>query len=83
MQTLETTDDVIDALGGNAAVARLTDRDPGVVWNWRSAYRGSFPASTFLVLQGALRSINRTAPPSLWGMEEAKPRPSEQGGVAA
>ena len=65
--------DVIDALGGTAAVARLTDRKMQHVSNWRAA--GRFPADTFLVIGVALTAIGKAAPPTLWGIKEPEAVP--------
>lgn len=65
---LKTSSDVIDALGGLTAVARLTGASSGAVWNWRQ--RG-FPSQTFLILTAALTARGLKAPASLWRMREA------------
>lgn len=69
MADLQTAGEVIDALGGTAATARLTGRKVQHVSNWRAA--GRLPAKTFLVLQAELRERELSAPPSLWGIHEA------------
>ena len=71
MNTLNTTDDVIDALGGTSAVARLLGVSPPVVHNWRGRVRGRFPAETYVVLTAALKDIGTSAPDRLWGMYSA------------
>jgi hypothetical protein len=63
---LSSVDAVIDALGGDKAVAHLTGRTPSAPWNWRD--RKMFPASTFIVLKSALVLKGHTAPDSLWKM---------------
>jgi len=78
LEILSTTDDVIDALGGNAKCARRIGYEPKTVSAWRGWFRGRFPAETYVVLQRELATIGKTAPASLWGMAEA---PSE--GAAA
>ena len=65
---LQTTEEVISALGGVAAVGELTGRKYSAAFNWKSF--GSFPANTYLVMQRALRERGKTAPASLWGMVE-------------
>lgn len=70
MKELHTQSAVIDALGGNEAVAYLcsTPEKPctaKVVSNWR---RNGFPARTYLVVQAALLKIGCMAPVSLWNM---------------
>lgn len=75
---LSTTAEVIEALGGVAAVARLTGRRYGAAFNWKGFIK--FPADTFVVMQTALLAAGCIAPASLWGMvsapaehEEARP----------
>ena len=67
---LETADQVIDALGGTTATARLLGFDPRRVSNWRKA--GKFPAATFVALTEALAKVDRQAPRSLWNMRELR-----------
>lgn len=64
---LETANDVIDALGGTAATARLTGRKDQHVSNWRAA--GRLPADTFLILQDELRKIGKSANSMVWGIK--------------
>lgn len=71
MNTLRTTDEVIDALGGNGAVSALTARGATAVSNWRSKARGKFPPETYLVIQQALAEKGLSAPPALWSMVES------------
>lgn len=67
LRPLETTKQVIDALGGNAAVRELTGlRSPQAVWEYVN--RGSFPPKTFVVMQKALTDRGFSAPSSLWQM---------------
>ena len=65
---LHTTGSVIDALGGNAAVAKLLGISPNVVSNWRMAER--FPAHTYLTLRDHLKAArkNKNVPDDLWAM---------------
>ena len=67
METLHTTSEVMDELGGNTAVASLTESRPKAVWNWRKA--GVFPSNTYVAITGALKAKGKTAPASLWGMK--------------
>ena len=61
------TNQVIEALGGNAAVAALTGRWPGAVSNWRSL--DHFPANTYVIMRDALEALGHEAPPDwLWDM---------------
>lgn len=69
---LETTEAVIDALGGNPAVAELTASNTKAVWNWRNAKQ--FPAWTYLLLTGALKRIGKSAPDTLWAMQPPAPK---------
>lgn len=56
--------EVVKALGGTSAVARLTGRKPQNVSNWKAS--GHFPPNTFTTLTKALEDRGCTAPPSLW-----------------
>lgn len=64
-----TTSDVIEALGGNMAVARVLNASPQAVSNWRRF--DTFPSNTYVALSAALRAIDKSAPPSLWAMKGA------------
>lgn len=63
---MQTTTDIINLLGGNPAVARLTGRNTKAVWAWRTL--PTFPSSTFLVMKAALEERGIAANPNLWGM---------------
>lgn len=65
---LQSASEVIDALGGTAATARLTDRRAQHVSNWRKT--GRLPPDTFLVLKTELNERNCRASPELWGIKE-------------
>lgn len=65
MEQLTSTSDVIQALGGAHAVARLTGRSYKSVMRWKTA-RDKFPAVTYLTIQRALTDAGRSAMPSLW-----------------
>jgi len=68
-EKLCTTGEVIDRLGGDAAVARLLGCNyTQTVWNWRE--RG-LPPDTFYALTTILNQRGLYAPPSLWKMREA------------
>lgn len=67
LEILETTEQVIDALGGNGKVAELTLSKPNAVSNWRGF--ATFPSNTYVALTAALRTAGKSAPPSLWGMK--------------
>lgn len=64
MEPLSTTSAVIDALGGTAAVARLTGRPMQAVSNWRD--RGLFTAAAYEPISRALTEIGRAADPRVW-----------------
>lgn len=64
--SLNTASEVIDAVGGTAAAARLTGASMGSVTNWRAA--GRMPATYFLVFQLALAEQGFAAPSMLWGI---------------
>ena len=71
MRELQTVAEVVEALGGNRAVAELTGKESdSAVANWKK--RGSFPAKTYLILKPELEARNITAPDSLWGMAQAE-----------
>lgn len=74
MKALETTEQVVAALGGTAIVARLTGRGLSAASNWRSF--DTFPPDTYLVMTAALEAAGCTAPSSLWRMVEPSPAPS-------
>lgn len=67
MVELNTTAEVIVALGGNGPVADLTSSTPKAVSNWRGFE--TFPSNTYVAITEALREQGKTAPPSLWGMK--------------
>ena len=67
-RNLSTTAEVMDRLGGVAAVAALTGRKYSAAHNWKSFE--TFPSNTFLVMQQALRERGFEAPAALWGMVE-------------
>jgi hypothetical protein len=72
MRRLKTTTEVVEFLGGDAAVAALFTPNPQlndtkVVSNWR--YFGIFPANTYVELNKALDKKNAYAPDALWNMK--------------
>lgn len=68
MIELQTVDEVIQALGGTKAVARLLERTDPAISNWRKL--GHLPAHTYIVIRNELQKIDRRAPDSLWKMWE-------------
>ena len=69
MTSIENVSEIIDKLGGNPAVARLTSSTAKAVSNWRRFDR--FPASTYLVIKSELLRHGHSAPDYLWSMREA------------
>lgn len=67
MIRLHTTAEVMNVLGGNGPVARLTSSTPKAVSNWRGFE--TFPANTYVAMTGALKAQGYEAPDSLWGMK--------------
>jgi hypothetical protein len=65
-RTLDSTADVIAALGGSGAVARRFGMASSRVCNWQGSSR--FPASTYCAFVTLLAEIGKEAPASLWGM---------------
>lgn len=78
LEVLETVEDVIEALGGTAAMARLTGSRMTAVSNWRRQYN-RFPARTYTHILAELEKVGKTAPASLWGMIDS---PTEDGNGA-
>jgi hypothetical protein len=69
---------VIDALGGNQAVAELTHTTGKVVSHWRSTKR--FPANSYVTLKNKLHEMGLSAPDELWAMRKAK-HPAKRPGL--
>jgi hypothetical protein len=61
---LRSTEIVMAALGGTAAVTRITGAKRTAISNWVSA--GRFPAWTYLLITQALAARGLTASPDLW-----------------
>ena len=66
---LRTMDAVIDALGGDAGVKKLTGAAQNNLGNWRKTQK-KFPAHTYLIMIDALAERGYRAPPALWGITE-------------
>jgi hypothetical protein len=66
MNSITTATEIIDALGGNIPVARLTSATAKTVSSWRG--RNRFPANTYPVLQSELVRLGFSAPAHLWRM---------------
>lgn len=74
MKKLTSAVQVVEALGGDQAVADLTYSTPKAVWNWHG-YFDAFPASAYRVMTDELEKLGYTAPPWLWkqrGFERPK-----------
>jgi hypothetical protein len=67
MRTLKTAKQVVDHLGGLPRVAALTEREITSAKNWPGRAK-RFPASTYVVMQRALRRRGARAHPRLWNM---------------
>jgi hypothetical protein len=67
MQVLNTTSEVIEALGGIQAVRELTGRKYTAAHNWLRAKQ--FPSNTYRKMTSALQDKGLSAPPSLWGQQ--------------
>jgi hypothetical protein len=68
MDQLSTTREVMEALGGTSAVAKLTGRTYPAAFNWLDFK--TFPSNTYVAMTTALAAQGKTAPASLWGMVE-------------
>jgi hypothetical protein len=66
METLISTPQIIDTLGGNTVVARTLKTSDKVVSNWKTNRK--FPANSYLALKAMLASRNFDAPDALWAM---------------
>jgi hypothetical protein len=63
---IDTVDDVIRELGGNAEVAALTGVGPSAVTNWRE--RGIAP-DKFLLVRDALAALGKEASPRVFAFK--------------
>lgn len=63
---LQTAAEVMDALGGNTGVSKLTGGSASRVSNWRVF--GRFPPSFYFLMTEELAAKGYRAPASLWGM---------------
>lgn len=67
---LETSSQVIDAVGGTTAAAQLADSSPQSVNNWRRS--GRLAGDTFLIFSEELKERGLRAPLALWGMKPSR-----------
>lgn len=65
---LKTVREVIKEVGGMTAAAKIVGVTPQAAWNW--ADRNKFPADTYLVFAAELERKKKSAPASLWGIQE-------------
>ncbi|QOZ68856.1 hypothetical protein [Bradyrhizobium arachidis] len=65
MKHLTTAREVVEHLGGLERVCELTQAKSKTAYNWPTRAK-SFPASTYVVMQRALRRRNASAPAHLW-----------------
>ena len=68
--TLRSTEQVIEALGGYHAVIKMTGATPQVVSNWKKFK--TFPSNTYTLMQRQLARVGKQAPDSLWGMRRSE-----------
>jgi hypothetical protein len=73
MRDLRTAQEVIDALGGLAAVCELTGANTKQAWNWAGRAE-MFPSNTYVVMQRALRRRSLRAPAWMWNMKGIEKR---------
>lgn len=67
LRRLSTAAQVVDCLGGLPKVCEIVDANYKQAFNW-SGRSGTFPASTYFLMQRALARRGATAPPHLWNM---------------
>ena len=67
---LETTAEVMEALGGINAVAEITGQKYKAAANWKAFE--AFPSRTYLVMTQELARKGLRAPASLWRMVESE-----------
>ncbi len=66
VRKVNTASEVIDALGGNTAVAEITGVKPNAVGNWRVK---GLATNTYRILKEELKRRGLDAPDSLWRMK--------------
>ena len=65
MRSLKTAREVVDALGGIAAVRKMTGANLKAVYYW-TGQSHAFPARYFKMMNDALKRRGYRAPPHLW-----------------
>lgn len=73
---LNSVDEVIDALGGTAAVAGLAGVGSSAVSNWIK--RGRISRGSFMTVRDALAAQGKEASPSIFGFKETAPARSNR-----
>jgi hypothetical protein len=68
MSELTTTREIMDILGGDKSVGKLTGRTRKAANNWRAFNR--FPPDTYVAIQCALKNLGHSAPAALWRMAQ-------------
>jgi len=63
---LKNIDEVLEALGGDEEVARITRHKTGAIKMWRYGLK-TLPAKTYVILKHALKQRGCEAPDELWG----------------
>ena len=72
MTTLDTSDAVIDALGGPTEMGRKLGVKQNTVSTWKAAFRGVIPAEYFLIINAELARLTppRKASPAVFRIAE-------------
>lgn len=71
---ISTAGDVIDALGGTAAAAKMLGTKAALQSISNARARNRLPHSTFLLFSDALAQIGKRAPSTLWGINPSRRR---------
>lgn len=69
MRNLKTAREVVEVLGGHAAVCKLTKSNRKASYYW-TGQAGTFPARTYVKMQELLETKKCKAPAKLWSMME-------------
>lgn len=69
LQTLDTLDEVITALGGTDGLFDLMGAKPSTISMWKKA--GNFPSNSYVVMTETLRARGKAAPDALWKMKQS------------
>jgi hypothetical protein len=71
---ISTAGDVIDALGGTAAAAKMLGTKAALQSISNARARNRLPSSTFLLFTDELARVGKRAPPALWGIKPPRRR---------